>query len=106
MKSIRPQRATFVAAFASLVLLGGCDAIDPQLSDRDWHPTGANETNIAAQVVNPADLVHGRAPTSDADAELAAAAVLRLRAGHVKRLPDSAITDLQVQAAPASAAAP
>jgi type IV pilus biogenesis protein CpaD/CtpE len=105
MKPNRPPRATFLT-LALPALLGGCNALDPQLSDRDWHPNGANELNIAAQVVNPADLVYGRVPTNDADAELAAAAVLRLRAGHVKPLPDSSISDLHVQAAPAPAAAP
>ncbi len=70
----------------------------------DWTPNGANESNIAAQVANPTDLVQGRAATGG-DGEQAAAAILRLRTGHVKPLPDSAISDLHVQSAPGAAAA-
>jgi type IV pilus biogenesis protein CpaD/CtpE len=84
----------------------GCAATDPLLNANDWHPTGANEMNIAAQVVNPADLVHGREATGGSDGELASAAILRLRTGHVKKLPDSGLTDLQVQSAPGAAGGP
>jgi len=70
-----------------------------------WHPSGVNEANIAAEVADPADLAHGRAAPAGTDGELAAAAVLRLRTGHVKALPDSAISDLHVQSAPASGSA-
>ena len=87
-----------------LAVLGGCGATDPLLSDKDWNPDNANEANIAAEVVNPADLQYGRQPVGGGDGELAAAAVLRLRTGHVKPLPDSGLTDLQVQQAPAAAA--
>jgi type IV pilus biogenesis protein CpaD/CtpE len=93
-------------AIGLAALLQGCAATDPLLNQSDWQPTGANEMNIAAQVANPADLVHGREATGGSDGDLAAAAILRLRTGHVKKLPDSAITDLQVQSAPASASGP
>jgi type IV pilus biogenesis protein CpaD/CtpE len=83
--------------------LQGCAATDPLLNANDWQPTGANAMNIAAEVANPADLVRGREAVGGSDGEMAANAVLRLRTGHVKKLPDSAVTDLQVQTAPASA---
>ncbi len=89
-----------------LAILQGCAATDPLLNANDWQPTGANEKNIAAQVVNPADLVHGRDSTDGTDGQLAAVAVVRLRTGHVKALPASAITDLQVQSSPTSAGSP
>lgn len=90
-------------AVGLIVMLQGCSETDPMINGRDWHPTGVNAMNIAAQVANPADLLHGRQSTDGADGELASAAILRLRTGHVKALPDSAITDLQVQSAPSSA---
>lgn len=93
-------------AMGLVAILQGCAATDPLLNESDWCPTGANERNIAAQVANPADLVHGRQATGGPDGDLAAAAILRLRTGHVKKLPDSAITDLQVQSAPAAASGP
>jgi type IV pilus biogenesis protein CpaD/CtpE len=95
-----------IVAVGLIATLQGCAATDPLLNESDWHPTGANEMNIAAQVANPADLLHGREATGGSDGDLAAAAILRLRTGHVKKLPDSAITDLQVQSAPAAASGP
>jgi type IV pilus biogenesis protein CpaD/CtpE len=98
-----------VRLFGILGLLGmlaGCAATDPLLNPNLWQPSGVNEANIAAQVADPADLTHGRAAASGDDGELAAAAVLRLRNGHVKQLPDSAISDLHVQSAPSSGSAP
>jgi type IV pilus biogenesis protein CpaD/CtpE len=89
-----------------LGMLAGCAATDPLLNPNLWQPSGVNEANIAAQVADPADLTHGRAAASGDDGELAAAAVLRLRNGHVKQLPDSAISDLHVQSAPSSGSAP
>ena len=91
-------------AIGFVAMLQGCAATDPLLNQNDWHPTGANATNIAAEVANPADLARGRDATAGSDGELAAAAVLRLRTGHVKPLPGSGLTDFQVQSAPAAAA--
>jgi type IV pilus biogenesis protein CpaD/CtpE len=89
-----------------LGMLAGCAATDPLLNPNLWRPSGINEANIAAEAADPADLVHGRQPASGTDGELAAAAVLRLRTGHVKALPDSAISDIHVQSAPTSGSAP
>ena len=104
-------RATVATAALALIpiaigaLLSACAATDPLLNPNDWNPTGANEANIAAQVANPADLERGRA-ASGTDGEQAAAAVLRLRTGHVKALPDSDISEVHVQSAPTSGATP
>jgi type IV pilus biogenesis protein CpaD/CtpE len=105
------RRATLSAARLTLIplaivaLLSACAATDPLLNPNDWRPNGANEANIAAQVANPADLKRGRG-ASGTDGEQAAVAVQRLRAGKVKALPDSGISELHVQSAPASAGAP
>lgn len=93
------------ASFGLLVVLVGCAATDPLQNTSDWHPDGSNETNIATEVVNPADLRHGREPTGAADGEQAAAAVLRLRTGRTKTLPDSSLSDLHVQGSGSSAPA-
>jgi type IV pilus biogenesis protein CpaD/CtpE len=62
---------------ASVVMLGGCGAgsyLDPYQKPYAWHPTGAPEANIAAQLDNPQDLVQGRG-TTEGDAKEAAQAV-------------------------------
>ncbi len=103
----RPRLTVAIGAIVGLPgILAGCAATDPLLNPHLWHPSGVNEANIAAEVADPADLTHGRAAASGVDGELAAAAVLRLRTGHVKALPDSAISDLHVQAAPSSGSTP
>jgi hypothetical protein len=61
-----------------------------------WRPSGANEINLAAMVANPSDLLQG-VGMPNADGQEAAAAVLRLRAGHVKPLPDSGLAELHLQ---------
>jgi hypothetical protein len=50
-----------LAAF--LIALAGCagqNYLDPYEKPYAWHPTGAAAANIAAQVVDPHDLVAGR----------------------------------------------
>ena len=93
-------------AIGVVAIVQGCAATDPLLNEDSWHPMGANAMNIAAQAANPADLVRGREAIGGSDGELASVAVLRLRTGHVKKLPDSGIASLQAQSAPASAGGP
>jgi type IV pilus biogenesis protein CpaD/CtpE len=88
------------------VLVLGCTATDPLLNPEDWHPTGSNAMNLAAEVDNPADLVRGRQSVGGTDGGMAALAVQRLRTNHVKPLPDSGISDLRVQSSPSSAGSP
>jgi type IV pilus biogenesis protein CpaD/CtpE len=95
-----------IPAIGAVVMLQACAATDPQLNRNDWRPTGVNARNIAAQVVDPMDLVRGRGATVGADGNLAAAAVARLRADHVKPLPDSGISDIKVQSTGSAASSP
>jgi len=95
-----------LGSFGVLAVLAGCATTDPSLNGRGWQPSGVNETNIAAEAVNPADLWNGRELTGGSDGEQAAAAVLRLRTGRVKTLPDSSLSDLHVQGSPSSASPP
>ena len=70
---------------AAVALLSGCAGPEPYDFPNTWRPTGANDANLAVMAAHPADLARGRG-TGRADAELAAAAVDRLRTGHVKGL--------------------
>jgi type IV pilus biogenesis protein CpaD/CtpE len=80
MQILRIAAATCVVA-----LLSGCDALESYQNHYSWQPPGANAANLAAHVVNPVDLTHGRDP-DPTDGTLAAAAVDRLRHDHVKPL--------------------
>lgn len=71
-----------------VVLLAGCSTFEPYQRAHTWHPTGANQANLAVMVVNPADLEHGRGALGS-DGATAAAAVDRLRHDRVKPLEDS-----------------
>ena len=73
------------AGAAVLSLLWGCAGPEPYDFPHTWRPTGANDANLAAMAVRPADLARGRG-TGPADAQVAAAALDRLRTGRVKAL--------------------
>ena len=49
-----------LAFAACLGILAACGNRDPYKRDDVWYPTGANAANLAAQVVNPDDLIRGR----------------------------------------------
>jgi hypothetical protein len=61
----------------ALIALAGCgannDYLDPYKKPYAWHPTGAAAANIAAQVVDPRDLVagHGTAREDTQESTLA-----------------------------------
>lgn len=95
-----------VPLLGAAAMLQACAATDPQLNHEAWQPTGANARNLAAEVVDPMDLVRGRAAAAGSDGTLAAAAVARLRSGHVKPLPDSGISDIKVQSSGSAAGSP
>ena len=82
IRTLRLANAAFLVTF-----LSGCNALEPYQRPYSWHATGANEANLAAMVVDPADLVHGHA-IGPSDGSAAAASVDRLRHDHVKPLPD------------------
>ena len=74
-------RTLRLAVPASLLLLAGCNQIDPLERPYMWHPMGVNETNIAAMAVNPSDLVRGR-ETNQHRVILESDGVSRLWTGH------------------------
>jgi type IV pilus biogenesis protein CpaD/CtpE len=84
---------------ASIACLSGCADLagvtDPYQRAGTWKPSGANEANLRAMVADPADLVHGRGDNV-AMGQTAAVAVERLRAGKIKRLPDSGVAEVKV----------
>ena len=90
-----------------MLTLAGCAAQDPLTRPGLWHPVGANDANLQAMVADTDDLVTGVA-NRRADGQVAAAAVVRYRAGRVKELPDSGISKIApiaINTAPAAALA-
>ncbi len=80
------RRAVRIAGEAALLaLLWGCAGPEPYDFPHTWRPTGANDANLAVMAGRPADLARGRG-TGPTDAQVAAAAVDRLRTGRVKPL--------------------
>jgi type IV pilus biogenesis protein CpaD/CtpE len=59
-----PSRGLVLGVLAvSLIALAGCagdNYLDPYQKPYAWHPTHASDANVAAQVVDPHDLVVGR----------------------------------------------
>jgi hypothetical protein len=94
-------------ALLFLVVLAGCDGIDPYQREGVWRPNGANEANLRAMVVVPSDLAVA-SRSGPADGTLAAAAMSRLHHDRVRPLPDSALGQVVPisagSAAPAAAA--
>lgn len=83
------RRALFL-----LILLPGCEAIDPYTRDGTWRPLGANQANLRTHVANPAHLDRG---SSDAGSEgqPASDAVRRYRTDRVRALPASGVAEIQ-----------
>ena len=88
------RRPTF--AVMLILAVGGCRDTDPVLRSDLWNPVGVNETNIAAMVASPADLVRG-IDERDSDGVRAADAVRRLETNHVKSLPDSGLSEIELE---------
>lgn len=97
------MRALLLAAF----LMSGCayDPFDPYQVPGTWRPLGSNEQNLRAMLVRPTDL-DGGVNDPGADGQRAAAAVERLRADRVKRLPDSGVSQVVPVATGGAAGAP
>jgi type IV pilus biogenesis protein CpaD/CtpE len=71
------------------LLLAGCDGDynkEPYQRTDVWYPTGANAGNIAAQAVNPYDLIRGRHSDQPVNSGPEAAAVNRVLQDHPKAL--------------------
>jgi hypothetical protein len=73
-----PRGLLCSALLVSLIALAGCgpntDYLDPYKKPYAWHPTGAPAANIAAQLVDPHDLVAGRG-TSREDTQASTLAI-------------------------------
>jgi hypothetical protein len=81
---------------------GGCTMTsNPMYRAGTWHPTGANEANLAAEIANPHDLVAGEGD-SGTPGPLAVLPVENLRADTVKKLPDNSIDTLGGTTTPSS----
>jgi hypothetical protein len=74
--------------------LGGCNTYDPLLRAGLWHPTHPSHANSILMAANPADLVRGHGTQNGADAQLSVAAIDRLYANKVKKLPDAGLSDI------------
>jgi hypothetical protein len=67
-----PRGLLYGGLAISLIALAGCagqNYLDPYQKPYTWHPTGAAAANIAAQVVDPHDLVAGRGTTGQGTQE-------------------------------------
>ena len=89
---------TLAACHALLLALGwllaGCAQTDPYTRPGEWHPLGANAANLRAMIADPRDLDEGRG-AGFSEGDVAVAAVARLRADAVKRLPASSISPVK-----------
>ena len=56
--------APFATLIAASLFLQGCDATDPYKREGVWRPSGVVQANLAAQLVDPYDLVEGQEDTS------------------------------------------
>lgn len=82
----------FGAIGCALLSMTSCQDLDPLTRDRgDWRPAGVNQDNLAAQVVNPADLERGVADDGG-DTTQAVAAIDRLKADKVKPIEHIGLT--------------
>ena len=79
------KRNSAIAAWSLWSLLSGCSTTDPYERPHMWHPTGANEANLAAMLVNPADFARGRG-TGPTEGTSAVSAIDRLRQDRLKPL--------------------
>ena len=85
-----------LALAAMVAVVAGCSETDPVLTPRLWNPVGVNETNIAAMVASPSDLVRG-VDEPGSDGVRAAIAVQRLETNRVKALPDSGLSEVKLE---------
>jgi len=82
------------AAFLLVILLGGCETMDPYAREGVWRPLQANEANLRVHVADPAMLERGRGDHR-ADGQTTAAAVSRYRTGRVRPLPAAGVARVQ-----------
>ena len=88
IRSLRIGRAALVVA--SVMVLVGCMDRDPYRRTDVWRPTGANSSNIAAQVANPNDLIRGQSGGGRAATGAQVLAVDRIATDQIRPLNPSA----------------
>ncbi len=88
MKRAGRKLVMLAACAGPLLAVGGCDVFDPYQRPYTWHPTGANQANIAAMVKNPNDLIVGH-DDGRTDANPALIAVGRVSSDQPKSLPSA-----------------
>jgi len=86
-----------------VLLLGGCEQIDPFTREGAWRPTRANEANLRIHVADPAMLDRG-VDDPRSDGAVTAAAVHRYRTDRVKPLAASGVARIQATGGGGSAA--
>ena len=84
-------------AAGAMLVLAGCDMVDPYKKPGVWRPAMINDANLELQIARSSDLTMGRG-TTGADGETAAAPVDRLRKDKVKALPLSGIAPIGASA--------
>jgi hypothetical protein len=92
------RRAAFL-----ILLLGGCEQIDPFTREGAWRPIRANEANLRVHVADPAMLDRG-VDDQRADGAVTAAAVHRYRTDRVKPLAASGVARIQATGSGGAAA--
>jgi hypothetical protein len=90
-------------ALVLVLVLGGCQQMDPFTREGAWRPMRANEANLRVHVADPAMLDRG-IDDPRADGQVTAAAVQRYRTDRVKPLAASGVA--RIQATGGGAAAP
>jgi uncharacterized membrane protein YgcG len=68
---------SIIVVLAPVCLLAACADLDPYRRTDVWRPTGAMQSNLAAMLANPHDLIQGRGDT-DMDTHNSATAILRV----------------------------
>jgi hypothetical protein len=90
-------------AVLMVLLLGGCEQIDPFTRPGAWRPGGANEANLRTHVADPSTLDRGIEDWRS-DGAVTAAAVQRYRTDRVKPLAASGVARIQATGAGGAAA--
>ena len=90
-------------AIVLVLLIGGCEQVDPYAREGSWRPMRANDANLRVHVADPAMLDRG-VDDRRADGAVTAAAVHRYRTDRVKPLAASGVA--RIQATGSGAAAP
>jgi len=96
--AFRLLRPRFCLGFPLLALLAGC-AGDDFARPGTWQPTGANEANLRAMLVDPTHIERGVSAVGERG-QPASAAILRLEQDRRRPLPDSRVSRVGAVAAP------